>query len=189
MRMARNRILGVRAQTRASILANTAVYGCFFLLLSLLQASLLGRFRPFGTLPDLAMCGVLGVAYFAGKYTGAVSGLFAGFLVEALGAHGISLLPLCYLLLGYTLGHYASAGGGRRPLRYLLFLLLGLLARAGVTLLYLYLTYQTLLPLSHTFLDVVLPELCATAVCGLLLWFPSGLVTRIPARFGGRRRD
>ncbi len=183
--MARNRILGYRAQTRASILANTVVYASFFLLLALIQTSLLGRFRPFGTLPDLMLCGVLGVAYFAGKYTGAISGLFAGFLIEALGSQGLSLLPVLYLLLGYTLGHYASAGGARRALRYLIFLSVSLLMRAGVTVWYVSLTYGTVFPLSYTLFEVVLPELIATAVSGLILWIPCGLVARIPARFGG----
>lgn len=171
--MSQKYILGRRAQTRYHALRYTLASGCLLVLLAVLQVSFFSRFRVLGAAPDLMIVAVLGIAYFSGPYAGAINGIAAGFLIEAIGSSGITLLPLCYLLCGYLVGYYARSNPKTYP-TYLIYLGVTLLYRAVITVLYASLTYRDL-RLPPVLLYSVLPELLLTAIAGLVIFFPMRL--------------
>lgn len=172
--MSQKYILGERAQTRKRSVRYVVSVAVLLLVLAVIQLSFFGRFRIFGAIPDLMIAAVLCIGYFTGPYTGAVSGIAAGFLIDALGTSGFSVLPICYLLEGYLAGHLARRIPTRGFLNYLVFLAVTLLYRAAITLICAWVAYESLhLPfLTKT----VLPELPATALAGLALYFPMRLL-------------
>lgn len=169
------RILGYQAQTRSRMIAYTLTFALMLLVVSTVQVSILGRFRPFGAVPDLMICTVLCTAYFCGRYAGAITGIGAGFLIEAIGSQGISLLPVIYMLVGYIAGYYARTVKPKRYTIYLFFLACVLFVRAGTTVVYACLTFRSV-DLIKILRYSVLPELLGTAIAGVLLFFPVGLV-------------
>ncbi len=168
--MSRKLILGHRAQTKAMVVRYTAMVGIAIMLASILQVSLFSRFRLLGAVPDLMIVSVLCIAFFCGRYAGAVTGIAAGFLIDSIGTTGITILPLCYFLCGYLVGHYARVTQ-KGYASYLVYLGCILPIRAAVTVLYACMTYQNV-NLPEIFLRSVLPEALVTAVAGLALYFP-----------------
>ena len=176
--MQQNRIRGYGALTRSKMILNTVTVGILLIVCSALQVSFFGRFRFFGAVPDLMICTVLCVSYKRGKYAGAITGICAGVLIEAIGSQGISLLPLVYMLLGYVAGHYSRAVHASGFAVYLLFLACGLLLRAIVTVGYACLTYETI-NIPQILLCAVLPEMGGTAIAGCVLYAPVGWICRL----------
>lgn len=166
-----NRILGYRARNRSKIILHILVIGLLLTVFASFQVSFLSKLRFLGAVPDLMLCAVLCMAYFCGRYTGATTGIAAGFLIEALGSQGISLLPVFYFLIGYIAGHYAKAVIPKRYTVYLIYLICALFLRAGATVTYTCLTYAHI-HLPHILLYTVLPEMAGTALVGLVLYFP-----------------
>ncbi|MBQ7347440.1 MAG: rod shape-determining protein MreD [Clostridia bacterium] len=164
-------ILGHRAQTRTRSIRYTLLVAVLLILVAVLQVTLFSRFRLFGAVPDLMICTVLCLAFFCGKYVGAVSGIGAGFLIEAIGSQGITLLPICYMLLGYIMGHYARTVLPRSYPAYLPYLAVTLVFRAAITFLYACMNYANI-NLPQILLQSVLPELAVTAIAGCILYFP-----------------
>jgi rod shape-determining protein MreD len=176
--MPHNRILGYGALTRSKIILNTVTSGLLLIVCAALQVSFFGRFRFFGAVPDLMICTVLCISYFRGKYAGAITGIAAGVLIEAIGSQGISLLPTVYMMLGYVAGHYSRAIHPRRFSVYLLFLACGLVLRALVTVGYTCLTYQ-FINIPQILLYAVLPEMGGSAIAGCVLYAPVRWVCRL----------
>ncbi len=168
--MAQKLILGHRAQTKARVIRYTVLVGLVLMLSAILQVSLFSRFRVLGAVPDLMIVSVLCISFFCGRYAGAITGIAAGFLIDAIGTTGITILPLCYFLCGYLVGHYARAMQ-KGYTSYLLYLGCILPIRATVTVLYACMTYQNV-NLPEILLRSVLPEVLVTAVAGLALYFP-----------------
>ena len=163
--------MGHRAQNR-SLVARYVIYvGILLTVTSVLQVSLLSRYRIFGIVPDLMLCIVMLLSYFGGRQLGAICGIVAGALVESIGSFGIVLLPLFYLFCGYLTGHYARVIIPRRFTAFTAYFGISLLMRSAITLLYACLNYQTI-HLPVLLLRTLLPELLLTAVLGGALYFP-----------------
>ena len=162
---------GYRAQARKRAVFCTLTVALMILLLSSVQVSLLARFQLFGATPDLMLCFVLCIFYFWGKYAGAITGIASGFVIEAIGGQGISLLPVVYMLFGYIGGAYARAIHPKRFFPYLFYLFCGLLLRAATTLLYACMMWETVY-LPDILLKSVLPELGGTLIVGIVLYAP-----------------
>ena len=169
------RIGGFRAQDRRRAVFCTLTVTLLIVLLSSLQVSLFARFQMFGATPDLMLCLVLGIFYFWGKYAGAVTGIASGFVIEAIGGQGISLLPVIYMLYGYIGGAYARTVYPKRFFPYLFYLLCGLFLRAAVTLLYACMTWKTV-SVPDILLYSVLPEVGGTLIVGIVLYAPLKLI-------------
>lgn len=163
-------VLGHQAQIRSRAIRYTLLVGILLLTVAVLQVSFFGRFRFLGASPDLMICTTLCIAYFSGRYMGAVTGIAAGFLIEALGTEGVMLLAVCYLFLGYLAGHYAKITPSGYT-TYLLYLGVTLVYRAAITVLYACLNYQTV-RLPDILLYSVLPEMLLTAIAGCVMYFP-----------------
>jgi len=172
--MSQKYILGERAQTRKRSVRYAVSIAVLLLVLSVVQLSFFGRFRILGAIPDLMIAAVLCIGFFTGPYTGAVSGISAGFLIDALGSTGFTVLPLGYLLEGYIGGYLARRIPTRGFLQYLIFLAVTLVYRAAITLLYAWISYESIrLPF---WTKAVLPEMLGTALAGLALYAPMRLL-------------
>ena len=141
-----------------------------FLILLILQTTVMARWRWFGAVPDLCFAGLILLSCFCGKETGAVTGIALGFCVDALGSTGISLLPVCYLFCGYLWGYFGSVYGRQSTLTCFLLALAALPVRTVITLLLTLLSHHgvTFLPL----LLNLLAELGANALATVALFFP-----------------
>ena len=129
---------------------------------------------------------VMSIGFFTGQYTGAVCGIGAGFLIDALGSTGVTILPVCYLLVGYLVGIYAKRAIDTRFVQYLIYLAITLLWRAVITVIYAFLAYEQL-SLPTVLLYSVLPEMLVTAIAGLALYFPMRLFCGLLEKTGKRR--
>ncbi|MBQ2735076.1 MAG: hypothetical protein IJF33_04515 [Clostridia bacterium] len=168
-------VLGRRAQTRSEAIKYTVLIGCLLVLVAVLQVSFFGRFRFFGAVPDVMLCTVLCLAFFYGRYTGSISGMAGGFLIEAIGGTGgVVLLPLIYFLYGYVVGYYCRAVILKRFSSYSFYLFTAVALRAAVTLLYACLTYKRI-RLPYLFLQILLPEAVGTLLVGCVFYFPMRL--------------
>ena len=168
-------IAGYAAQTRSKIISYTVCLSLLVLLVSVMQVSFFSRFSIFGATPDLVICTVLCVAFFVGRYAGAITGIGAGFFIEAMGSVGISLLPLFYLFVGYLAGHYARVINPKRYTVYLFYLMFVVLLRMIITLTYVGLTYESF-HLLKVLKNILLPEAADTAIAGCIIYFPVKLV-------------
>ncbi len=168
-------ILGHRARVRSKIIRYVICMGLLLLLAATLQVSVFSRFRIFDTVLDFMLCTVVAAAFFCGKYAGAVNGIAAGFLIEAIGSRGVSFLPLFYMLCGFLIGHYAKGVITGRYLSYLSYLAMAVAARACVTMLYVFVTYSDF-RFSDVLLHILLPEAFLTMLAGSLLYFPIGFL-------------
>lgn len=164
-------IAGYAAQNRSKMIAYTVCISILVLLVSVMQVSIFSEYSIFGSTPDLVICTVLCISFFVGRYAGAITGIGAGFLIEAMGSVGISLLPVFYLFLGYVAGHYARAIHPKRYTVYLFYLFLTVIFRMIITLTYIGLTYETFHLLEVT-AKILLPEAADTAIAGCILYFP-----------------
>ena len=173
-RSARSRLLYDKRRAAKLI----ALECLLFLTVIILQTSVLARIRPFGGVPDLCFITLIAISFFRGKEEGAVTGIAAGFAVEALGSQGIALLPVIYLFCGYVCGHFTRAIVPKRFSAYLTVAAAALPVRFAVTLIYICLTYSTI-HLPQILLHNLLPELLATAVFIPLLYFPAKWLQRI----------
>ena len=148
------------------------VYAVLGLFLILLQLTFFTSVRPFGSTPDILIVAVATVAMFEGEKAGAVFGVLVGFVVEAVGGVGVSLLPLIYMLVGYACGIVASEYYRRSVLLFVIFDLGVSAVRFFTTLIYIVVTWSTV-DLNVVIPGVLFPEMLSTLVIspvpGLLL--------------------
>ena len=175
--MSRNRMMGFEAKARSRLVVFCVSLALLILGGAVIQTSAFSKLTYIGAVPDIMLCIVLCVSYFNGRHYGAISGIFAGALIEAIASSGIVLLPLFYMVFGYTAGHYARVIQPKRFTPYLLYLMFALFLRAGLTILYACLTYQNI-NLLQIIARAVLPEMLATAIAGICLYFPLMLFCR-----------
>lgn len=139
------------------------IYAIAGLLLILLQISFFPKIRPFGAAPDVLIVAVFAVAMFENERVGAVFGLAVGFVVEAVGGIGVSLLPLVYMLVGYICGVVATEYYKRSFVLFLIFDASILLVRMFTTLMYIVFTWSVV-DLSVVLPKVLIPEALSTLV-------------------------
>lgn len=139
------------------------VYALMGLFLILLQITFFSRVRPFGSTPDILIVATAMTAMYENERAGAIFGLAVGFVAEALGTTGVSLLPLIYMCIGYACGIIASEYYKRSVLLFLIFDAGVLAVRMFTTLIYIVLTWD-IVDISIIFPEVLIPELLSTFV-------------------------
>lgn len=140
------------------------ICGLLLVFFLLLQTTFFVRFAPFGAIPDLLLSLTAAVAISEGEKWGAVFGLAAAYLSQALGGTGMgpNLLPLLYMPAGYFCGicakYYLSDS---IPVQIIYIIACGA-GRGIITAI----SAATLLnaTASEIFLDIVLPEFFSTAL-------------------------
>ena len=170
-------MMGFESKARSRLVMFGIWLALILLLGAILQTSVFGKFTYIGAVPDIMLCIVLSISFFSGRHYGAITGIAAGALIEAMASSGIVLLPLFYMLFGYLTGHYARAVQPKRFIPYLFYLMFALFLRAALTILYACLTYQSI-HLVQFLIHAVLPEMLTTAVAGVCLYLPLKLFCR-----------
>lgn len=170
-------ILGRQAKNRSLIIRYCSVIGLTVFFIAILQTSVFSRIKPFGATPDLMIATVTAISVLCGYHTGAITGIVAGFLIDALGSTGFSILPLVYFLLGYLVGYYTKIISAQGFLSYLVCLVISLVVRALTSLLCTYLVYRQF-SVPTFLLKVALPEAIGTMVFGIVLFFPIFLLVK-----------
>ena len=124
--------IGAENEGRLSV-KKIIFYAVGVFLLAVFQSSVGSRVGLFSATPSFTLAFTTLATLFEGKKTGAVTGLAGGFLTDALGGAGFSLLPLFYTLTGWFLGEICERLGhpGRQALGVFLRSLMWLAAAAG----------------------------------------------------------
>ena len=145
------------------------------------ETTFAARFPLFGETPDLMLGLVIAVAMTEGERFGAVTGLCAGLLIDALGSVGVvSLTPLLYVPVGYAVGilteNYFT---GRWPVRALYTLAAGI-PRALLTVIVLRGSDTVAAEMAgwQMFFGVVVPGYFSTAVAAVLPHLAAWLTLR-----------
>ena len=156
-------------------------YSAAIFLLAVFQSSVAPRFPFFGTTPAYLLALTAAAAFFDGERTGAAVGLASGFLSDALGGVGISVLPILYTLLGWLvgrcvekLGHDRSRSVGEGLLRWTVWLL----AASGIGMIITAICLLLSAGKVHIFsvlLKMILPEAAGTFLFG----YPIGIIFMI----------
>lgn len=170
-------IVGRQSQNRNKIIRYTAVIGIYLFLLAIFQTSVLSVRKPFGGVPDLMMGTVLCISLYCGCHAGAITGIAAGFLIDAFGSVGLSLLPLVYFLVAYFFGYYTKVLGMSGYVTYLIGVLISLPVRL-VTTLILSIAAAEGFRFSTFLLSTALPELLGTVIFSLILYFPAMWISK-----------
>lgn len=147
------------------------IFGAAIVLLACVQVTTAARFKWFGAVPDLMLAFTVGVAFFSGEHTGAVTGISAGALAALLGSHGIVTEPAVNFLAGYTVGLFAKNRSPSLPL-FLIATVIATALRAAETAIQTVLTSGVKQGILHT----VLRECAATALACILLALPAALL-------------
>lgn len=169
--MSHKLIFGRLSQNRARAVKFVLTETILFLAVIVLQTTLFARIRLFGAVPDLCFVTLILISYFCGKEVGAITGIAAGFAVDALGSVGISLLPVLYLFCGYLFGYFTRAIYPKRYISYLVVLAAAIPVRMVITFIYICINYNTI-HLLEIIGRVLLPEAATTALFGVVLYFP-----------------
>ena len=162
---------GSQAKGQSTRLRYVLLLSLLLLSIALLQVTLLSRYRLFDSVPDLMLCTVVCIGFFSGAQIGAICGIAGGFLIDALGSFGISILPVFYLLCGYVVGHYARAVYPKRITAYAIYAFFSIILREGASLTLAAATYDSV-NLPKILLYSVLPESLLTLAMALLCYFP-----------------
>ena len=179
--MAQKYVFGRSAQNRARAAKFIITEAVLFLTVIVLQTTLFARIRVFGAIPDLAYVTLILIAYFCGREVGAVTGIAAGFAVDALGSVGISLLPVLYLFCGYVCGHFTRAVQPKRFVPYLTVLAAAIPVRTVITLIYICINYSTI-HILELMVQNLLPEAAGTLLAALFLYYPVKMVCKFMNR-------
>lgn len=162
-----------------------------FGLLSLLfaagfQTGFFPSHRVFGVIPDLTLCAVYLISCHYGCEAGGIAGIAGGFLLDCYGGSGIFILPLAYFTAGWFFGVSArNTGADASWVRYLLLLFPLLLFRGALTGV-LTVLQNGIGALPGAIVRIVIPEMLATGIFAVLLYFPTRLLLRKRTR---RDRD
>jgi len=145
-------------------------YGGLILFFSLLQVTLVPRYPIFGVSPDLVLSCVLAAAMFEGAKFGAVTGVAAGFFIDAIGSVGLSLSPLLYCIFGYVTGICAEFLFRRGLISFTMAVSVGYFLRGFATVILIsaaWKDYST----AFVFLRVVLPEIALSIIFSYPVYF------------------
>lgn len=150
--------------TRQLLIRRSAVYGPMIFLLAVAQCSFFSDLRLFGSVPDLMLGVIVGIAMLDSQKAAAVCGIGAGFVIDALGSSGFSLSPLFYMLCGCLCGMLA-----RKMLPNFLSWAVNLLvfsaAKSVFTAVNIFLLTRAI-PIKQMITKIILPEfICTFAVC------------------------
>ena len=163
-----NRAARDRSRIRRYVLA----FSIALTVIAVVQTSVFARLRIFSAVPDLLFAATLAAAFFCGRETGAIVGIAAGFLSDALGgAPGYRILPVAFFLVGYLAGHFSRVFAERSFVPYMTVVAVALPVHAFITVIQLFLNYGNV-RMRSSFTGLFLPEAGALIVAALLIWFP-----------------
>ncbi len=179
------------ASARGLTFTRALLYALASFALAVLQSTLGQRIGILGAPPQLTLALTASAAYLYGSLTGGTVGLISGIFTEALGATGVSVLPLLYCLIGWFGGLISrgsgSSGGGKNEKNALgLFIALSAAGIAGVAVTLVRLTLGAGRPnLALAIIHIALPELLSTLIYGI----PTGLISLFIYHLISRKKE
>ena len=157
------------SNVRPSSIVKTIVYTVYSLILVSTVTSFLPSFGYRGSAPDLILCATIAIAYCEGERVAAVFGMLSGFLLEAAGSTGFSMLPLFYMITGCVCAMLFLNILGKNIGAYLIYIAGFALVRAAITIIYIQFTVPDF-GLGTALSRVVLPEYGVTLLASPLIF-------------------
>lgn len=167
----RDDISSSRAVLKYALLAATVF------ITGILQVSFFTKVRLFSATPDLLMALVLGLAVFDGERTGAVMGVWAGVLSDALGGSGLMISPLFYMLVGYIGGIVVKTWFGKNLPSWVVICFCACMTRSALTLICIAAASASFNFIT-AFSEVILPEFAGSYIFALPFYFLVRLLCR-----------
>lgn len=182
----RGRQIKKMSKADAILIFSIACFTAF--LTAIIQTCFFFNFRPFGFAPDLCLALTVACGIKFGPKFGGVIGLAAGFFVGAFSAPGLSLAALFYMLMGISMGIFASPESASRLSNLSLFLagticgatIIGLGDVIRICIIH------SAAPVFIYFFKTVLPEMLCTLVFSPAFYLPSALLARHLRKRQGR---
>lgn len=174
-----------KVEVNRAVVIKSLVYGLYLVFVAALQTTVFTRFNFFGSVPDLMLTSVIVISMFEGERWGAAAGIFAGYIIDAVGSTGLSLMPLVYMLFGYICGVLTINFLTNSLPVWGLYMIAAAIGRGIVSLIYILALY-TYYPLNEAFAEIIIPEMVSTLVFSILTY---GAVRLISKPFRKRRRD
>ena len=154
-----------------------ALFAVLVFIIGALQVSLFSKVRLFSATPDILLALVLGLGVFDGERTGAVIGVWAGVVSDALGGSVLMFSPFFYLMAGYLAGIAVKTLLGKNFPSWLVLCFAGCTARAVMTLICIAVGAHSP-SFATALLHVVLPEFASTYLPALPVYFLARLLCR-----------
>ncbi len=139
------------------------VIGVLLVFFTLMQTTLLARFRPFGAIPDLMLPFVVAVGTLEKERWGAVTALIAAFVIDAAGGTAITLLPLLYVPAAFAVGILTTNTFRDSVTVAAMYTFATSCLRGVITFIIASLTIHGITP-GAIMTDIVLPELAANVI-------------------------
>ena len=162
---------------RPSMIVKTLVYTIYSLLLVSFVTSFLPAFGYRGAAPDLILCATIAVSYCERERAAAVFGMLSGFLLEAVGSTGITLLPLFYMVVGCVCAIFFVNILGKNIGAYLIYVAGFSLVRAAISIIYIQFTAPEF-GFGAAFGRVVLPEYGVTLLASPIVFLLTCFIHR-----------
>lgn len=124
----------------------------------------------FGQNPAFTFAYVTVIGFLLGEKVGGVFGLLAGYLLDALGGVGFSLLPIFYMLAGYLCGYMLNSFLRRNFLSYLVYACVAGLFKVIYTMLIIALHTESF-NIIKIFTQTMVPEFFAFIICTPMIYF------------------
>ena len=150
-------------------LRRALVFTPVIFLLAVAQCSFFAQLHFLGAVPDLMLGAVVAIAILDSQRSAAVCGIGAGFVIDAIGASGLSFSPLFYMLCG---AFCAALAKKMLPsfLSWTIQLAVFSVAKALYTFFnILYISTNIFLP--DVLLRILLPEIVCTFIVSLPIFF------------------
>lgn len=145
--------------------------------LTLLQTTLLTKYRPFGMIPDLILPFVITVGVLERERWGAVVALIAAYVIDAAGGSTVMLLPLLYVPAAFAVGILTTHRFRDSFPVMAMYTVVGLALRGVITFIIASVTIHGVSP-SQVFTGIVVPEFFASLILSPL----PQLITRLCLR-------
>ena len=155
--------------SRQLVIRRTLVFSPVVFLLAVAQCSFFAQLTFLSSVPDLMLGFIVAVAMLDSQKSAAVCGIGAGFVIDAIGASGLSFSPLFYMLCGVLCALLA-----KKMLSGFLSFAVILAVFSAFKMLFtlfnvLYLTSNA--SLWRTFANILLPEAITTLIICLPIFF------------------
>ncbi len=154
-----------------------ALFAMVVFLTGVLEVSFFSRVRIFSATPDLLLPLILGLSFFDGEKSGAVMGVWAGVVCDALGGSGLMLSPVFYMLIGYIGGIIVKTWFGKNLPSWVVMCFGACMCRSALTLIYIAAATPSFNFIT-AFSEVVLPEFAASYILALPCYFLTRLICR-----------
>ncbi len=131
--------------------------------LVVVQTTVFTVVRPFGCVPDLMLPFVVAVATLEKEKFGAVTALFAAYIIEAAGGTEITLLPLLYVPVAYAVGIMSTHSFRDSFPVAVMYTGAAVLLRGVITFAVALITVHSI-SVTNALADIVLPELLVNMI-------------------------